>query len=64
MVHVRQLCVSSDVAVYQKWTHSFEKKEEEEEEIWSLSTSRPLMNEDRYEDRVLALPLRTLTWIA
>lgn len=31
---------SSDEAVYQKWTDSFEKKEEE---VWSLSTSRPLM---------------------
>lgn len=36
----------SYVAVYQKWTDSFEKKEEEEEEVWSLSTSRPLMKMD------------------
>lgn len=40
------LKLSSDLAVYQKWTDSLQK----EKEVWPLTASRPLMNEDGCED--------------
>lgn len=47
--HVKQLCVDTAnlmQLVIRKWTDSFEKKEKKKEEVWSLSTSRPLMKTD------------------